>query len=220
MNRIGPGLIALFVLASPAVGQQSPDGLEKEREKRTFSTRTAGMSWYSPRAARWGRITDRHVYLFGFGRERELGFSGPATLILTSEIPIALVQRVPGRRRYCYIVDGNCLPDQGAKYALGVGIMPVGFKLALQHSETARLITSAAAGTIVFNSDMPVARSRKRNFALEAGVGIESQTSGGRMLTLGYKFHHLSNAGTGEANPGLDANVVYLSITRPRAARR
>ncbi len=31
---------------------------------------------------------------------------------------------------------------------------------------------------------------------------------------VGYKFHHLSNGGTGTFNPGLDANVFYLGWGR------
>jgi hypothetical protein len=211
----------LWAIAAPVRGQHAPgELLEPDRERRSLSTRTAGMSWYSPRAGRWGRITDRRVYLLGFGREREIGFAGPTTLVLTQEIPIAVVERVHGRQEYCYMVEFICLPDRGRKLAVGVGVMPLGLKWAIQTHERTRLVTSTSAGLFLFDSEMPVVRSRKRNFALEAGVGLENELRGGRTLTIGWKFHHLSNAGTGETNPGLDANIVYLSAGRPRAARR
>ena len=214
-------LVGLCLAATSAAAQHSPtELLEQERDRRSFSTRSVGMSWHSPRASRWGRITDRHVYLLGIGREREIAFGGATTLLMTHEIPVAVVERVPGERQYCYLVDGVCLADRGVKLSVGVGIMPVGLKWAWHHREHARLFASAAAGVLAFNSEMPVERSRKRNFALEAGVGIEREVSGGAALTIGYKFHHLSNAGTGEANPGLDANVVYLSMSRLRTAKR
>jgi hypothetical protein len=42
----------------------------------------------------------------------------------------------------------------------------------------------------------------------------------GRGLELGYRYHHTSNAGTGRANPGLNAHVLYMGVAASGARFR
>jgi hypothetical protein len=32
-------------------------------------------------------------------------------------------------------------------------------------------------------------------------------------VTVGYRYHHISNAGTHRRNPGLDSNVIYAGFS-------
>ena len=50
---------------------------------------------------------------------------------------------------------------------------------------------------------------RRTNFTLEAGGGVRVRIGAAQWAQLGYKYHHISNAGTAFANPGLDGNVLY-----------
>ena len=38
-------------------------------------------------------------------------------------------------------------------------------------------------------------------------------------VALGYTFHHLSNAGFEQANPGMSLQVVYVRVARLRKLR-
>ena len=59
----------------------------------------------------------------------------------------------------------------------------------------------------------PDNRGTKFNFTLEIGGGIEIKLFNNAFMTLGYKYHHMSNGRLGRINPGVDSNVFYGGIT-------
>jgi lipid A 3-O-deacylase len=52
-------------------------------------------------------------------------------------------------------------------------------------------------------------------FVLEAGVGISREITGGLVVSLGYRFHHLSNAGLERPNRGINADAVVVGLSLP-----
>jgi hypothetical protein len=71
-----------------------------------------------------------------------------------------------------------------------------------------------------FTRDTPVPDARRFNFTAEGGAGVEIPSRDGRALVVGYKFQHLSNAGTALQNPGFDTHLVYVGVMRRRGGRR
>jgi hypothetical protein len=51
------------------------------------------------------------------------------------------------------------------------------------------------------------------NFVLEAGPGLQYFATERIALTVGTRFHHISNAGTGERNHALNATLTYVGIS-------
>jgi lipid A 3-O-deacylase len=51
------------------------------------------------------------------------------------------------------------------------------------------------------------------NFVLEAGPGLQYFATERIALTVGTRFHHISNAGTGERNHGLNAILPYVGMS-------
>jgi hypothetical protein len=72
------------------------------------------------------------------------------------------------------------------------------------------IVVGGTAGFLVFSKPVPFANARKLNATLDVGVGLEVAVGRRWRAIGGYKFHHLSNAGTGDINPGLNANLWYL----------
>ena len=56
------------------------------------------------------------------------------------------------------------------------------------------------------------------NFLLETGPGLQYLATDRIALTLGTRFHHISNANTGERNHGLNSILtsVGLAVFLPR----
>jgi hypothetical protein len=178
---------------------------------------TLGMSWYSPAAASLGSISDRRVYLTGLRIERV--FFGAGTLVLAYApelIPLAVVERTTGDIERCRRnpsgTSFRCEYDTSAGVAVGAGLSPVGMKLYWNRGGRVRLYGSGNAGALLFQSDVPVHNSRRANLTFEFGGGLEVIRSSGAGISVGYKFHHLSNAGTRTINPGLDSNVFFLGL--------
>ena len=55
--------------------------------------------------------------------------------------------------------------------------------------------------------------SSQLNFALETGPGVQYFATTRLALILGVRYHHISNAGIGERNLGLDAVLPYAGVT-------
>ncbi|NUQ21126.1 MAG: hypothetical protein HOQ09_09215, partial [Gemmatimonadaceae bacterium] len=84
---------------------------------------------------------------------------------------------------------------------------------------------AAAAGILWITRNTPEPETRRLNGTFELGGGLRIERTGGAggagaggryAWTLGWKFHHLSNAYTAPYNPGLDGNVIYLGVMRRR----
>lgn len=55
--------------------------------------------------------------------------------------------------------------------------------------------------------------SSQLNFALETGPGVQYFATTRLALILGVRYHHISNAGIGERNLGLDAVPPYAGVS-------
>lgn len=94
-------------------------------------------------------------------------------------------------------------------HAYAVGIAPFGLELSTSPRHRVSGFLQSAGGGLIFSRPFPDVTGRRTNFTLEAGFGLRIRTVRGQWTQLGYKYHHISNAGTAFANPGLDGNLVY-----------
>ncbi|NIR47000.1 acyloxyacyl hydrolase [candidate division KSB1 bacterium] len=105
--------------------------------------------------------------------------------------------------------------DRNSKDSVyGFGLSPVGLKWYVLQVSRFKLFTNGSGGFLTFVEDVPDPDARKFNFTFEFGGGIEVFTNSRVGIALGYRYHHLSNANTEKVNPGLDANIFYIGISR------
>ena len=210
--------LAALCVASPIPAQNTP--IEKLASGDRFLEASAGFSWHSPRGGGWGMITNRRVYLTGLRNEWVLDASGRFAWVYALEwVPLAIIERTgPERTLHCRptATGSTCEVDHSVRVAVGTGAAPAGFKLYMNSGRGARWFANGSAGMIAFSSDVPVHASRRLNFMFDYGGGVELVRRDGRAVTIGYRFHHISNAGSGRVNPGLDANVIYVGLRRKR----
>lgn len=213
-----PFLLAALLFASPLVAQEPR--LAPLAMGDRFLEANAGFSWYSPRGGGWGLITNRRVYLTGVRSEWVIEARGRLAWSYVVEwVPLAVVERTSSRETIeCYPVpEGSlCEVDRSARVAVGTGLAPFGLKMYVNPSGSTRFFANASAGMIAFSTDVPVYNSRRLNYMLDYGGGVDLVRRDGRAVTIGYRFHHISNAASGRVNPGLDANVIYLGFRRKR----
>ena len=175
---------------------------------------------YSPNSPKLIGVTeDRHLTMVGFGYARVLLASDVVAwkftidtvpLILVSQptfagTEIAQPSRVPTAFR--------SLLNRRTTY--GIGLMPVGFQFNLHPRKRIQPVVGINGGFAYFSSrDVPVPASANFNFMFSAGPGVQIFTSPSRSITLGYRFHHISNADTGNPfNPGIDSNFFYAAYS-------
>lgn len=52
-------------------------------------------------------------------------------------------------------------------------------------------------------------------FVLETGAGVSMEVPGGLVVSVGYRFHHLSNAGLDRPNRGINADALVVGFSLP-----
>jgi hypothetical protein len=93
---------------------------------------------------------------------------------------------------------------------IGFGVKPVGLRGWI--GTDVRLEAEISAGILRFGTPLLAANATRVNFTYEFGLGIRLPRLGSRGAVIGYRRHHVSNAGFGEVNPGLNSNVVFLGL--------
>lgn len=148
-----------------------------------------------------GKTQDRELLLFGlrygwiFSASENIAYEYTFDLIPTA------VMSEPGRVR------------RGKSTFYGAGLSPLGLKVLFGQQSWVKPFIGASVGFLYFNEKVPVPRASRFNLTPEISLGLEFFIAPQRAFTLGYKYHHLSNAYTAPRNPGLDSNVIYAGFS-------
>lgn len=94
----------------------------------------------------------------------------------------------------------------------GLGTYPLGLRLEFRQWQWIRPFIAGQTGIFYFFDAVPNDRGRNVNFAAGLGGGLRMALTDRTVLTIGYRYHHLSNGFRGSINPGLDANVLFLGV--------
>jgi hypothetical protein len=126
-------------------------------------------------------------------------------------VPLAVMRNNPAEaaRRE---PNGWSLPPTTERASnLGIGVKPAGLRAWVDLGPM-RAEADASGGLLLFRSAALAANAAHLNFVGEAGVGLRLPWPARGGLVVGYRRHHVSNAGLAEVNPGLDSHVLYLSV--------
>lgn len=114
--------------------------------------------------------------------------------------------------RLDYPVNGvNGQKDQRT----GFGIIPVNLMVPITNSSRITPFTFFSAGGIFLNDKLPVTDGASLNYLLNIGTGIELPFIQDSKIQLGYSIQHMSNANTGDQNPGIDSHMIFMTILLP-----
>ena len=134
-------------------------------------------------------------------------------------IPLAIINYE--QQRLIRVSPSSIIVNRNKMTAYAVSVTPVGFQANFRRRSRIQPFLTANAGMIVFNRAIPDDRSplrpnqvgRRFNFTLAGGGGVEFDADRERSYRVGFKFHHISNASTGNINPGFDQNLFYVGYT-------
>ena len=125
-------------------------------------------------------------------------------------VPVAIMEQP----QQSHTMSGSSEDLPGSKQNIyGVGISPFGLQMNLRRGSMLQPYINATAGAIYFTDKVPVENSSNFNFMLGLGAGVEIWYRENQSLILGYKYQHISNAGTAPYNPGVDSDLFYAGFT-------
>jgi len=138
-------------------------------------------------------------------------FSGtPPNLVFTGcQPPTVTFETVPN-------VTGQFGPCAHAsrRTTYGFGLEPVGFDFNFRRRHRFQPVVGINGGLAVFTRDVPISNSNSFNFTFSLRGGMQVFMSQTHSVTIGYRYHHISNANTGNPfNPGIDSNFIYLGYS-------
>lgn len=93
--------------------------------------------------------------------------------------------------------------------AYGAGVTPLGLQLDFANGSRVHPFIHVNGGLLVFNRSVPLPDAGKLALVGETGTGVRIFTSERRAVTLGFKFHHISNGDRSGSNRGLNQFVFY-----------
>ena len=150
-----------------------------------------------------GKTGHSQTQVIGFGYQRSLKeYPGNKTLWYTADIIPYLHFNYPKRDEANRMVSRS-----------GFGLSPVGFALTNSEAKGFSPFIRTTGGIILMEKNFPTDDARKLNFTFDITFGGNYRFNSFGMLSFGYKFHHISNAETGDENPGLDSNFLFLKLS-------
>jgi hypothetical protein len=162
----------------------------------------------------------------------------PLQTMTVTNTPIGTSGQVDaGTFQYAQLVQKQCVAGTGSGYyyggqtgtavvgsytyksvctnpwTYGGGVSPLGQKINLRPFARWQPYVAANAGFVTFRGVVPSSGATKFNFSFEFGGGVEWNSRPGRTWGLDFRYHHISNAGRGMENPGVDNAAVKLTYS-------
>lgn len=162
----------------------------------------------------FGRSPERKLLITAFRAGRVMGSKKHFTFELTVDVVpfIRLVQPRLESRPFL-TDDGRVITARSGGDADGVGISPIGLKFMFRRRERVKPFVAGTGGILYFERPVPYDAARSFNYTFDGGAGVQIFSRSRQATTLGYKFHHISNAYTGRINPGVDSHVFYAGFS-------
>lgn len=145
---------------------------------------------------------------------------------LVNVIPLAIME---GNPEYRYVdVTPPCPPGGVCQVrqefqlvptyhsVYGFGLAPLGVQLRLFARSPVQLLVHVNGGALWFARPVPDPKATHFNFTAEGGGAVQWWITSRQALSVGYEFHHTSNAATGDVNPGLNSEMLTIGLTRGR----
>lgn len=196
------GLLLFLSSALPLYGMAinvTDETEEKDPFGYTFEVWTA----HSPFSTSvFAKMKNTQFSLIGFNFGHSSIQSGNLNILLSSELVLF------GRMNFP--VNGHSGPkDQRS----GLGIVPLRLTIPFSGPDSRNhFYADTGPGIFLFDKEFPNQDGTNLNVTIDLSIGYQFSISENHSLSVGYRFHHLSNAGTGEVNPGLDSNMIFISF--------
>ena len=212
-------VIAVAMLPLTARAQSPADSLLADRSGAASTEIWAG---YSPRSPKWGVLGNRPGMSFGIAAVRlshRIRATPHYALDYTVDfVPLAVSSPPLGddfadmaqyrRDSSCLVSVFGCRFPSGS--AFGWGVSPLGITAVYRRDRVLQPRFGITGGALMFDRATPTIMSTRFNFTASVEAGAQMLNRKGNGILLVYRFHHLSNAGTGYDNSALASHVISL----------
>lgn len=152
---------------------------------------------------------DRRFFIAAFRYGRTLAANNSLALQYTLDaVPVAVATGTIVSRT---TVGGVTTFQRETAY--GAGVTPLGLQLDFANGSKVHPFAHVNGGLLWFNKSVPIEDAGSFAFVGEAGGGVRIFTSEKRAVSLGVRFHHISNGDRQGSNRGLNQFVIYAGFS-------
>jgi hypothetical protein len=156
----------------------------------------------------FGFAQDRRLYLANARYGRSFATIKNIRLRYTAEItPIAVLSE-PYDLGFPTLGIGTT-----REYIYGGGFSPIGLQINFHDGKRLQPVLDSNGGALWFTRPVLSPETSRFNFTVHMGVGLQTFVTQTRAVTVGYRYHHLSNANITNRNPGTDSHMVYMRFS-------
>jgi opacity protein-like surface antigen len=101
----------------------------------------------------------------------------------------------------------------GRQWTIGEAISPAGFQWNFLPQRKMQPFFIGHGGYMYSTQPIPISTAGSFNFTFDFGAGIEVFRTKTRSVRAEYRIHHISNAYTSSANPGIDNGLFQLTYS-------
>lgn len=99
----------------------------------------------------------------------------------------------------------------GRQWTIGEAMSPIGMQWNFQPRRKMQPFVDGHGGYMYSTRPIPIAGAGSFNFTFDVGAGIELYRSKAQSVRFEYRYHHISNHGTANVNPGIDNGIFQLT---------
>ena len=139
----------------------------------------------------------------------------PGTYITTGEAPMVICS--PFVDSYNFTSEGETFSGvatftcSGRRWTIGEAISPVGMQWNFFPRRKTQVFFEGHGGYMYSTQQIPIVQSGSFNFTFDLGAGFEVYRSESRSVRAEFRYHHISNHGTAEFNPGIDNGLFQVT---------
>lgn len=212
MKRLVTLTFLVLIACAPALAQSDDNSYTLKRGDNEWGFWAGG----SPKATTiFGGLhddeaDDRKFFVAALRYGRTLAANNTAALQYTFEVvPVAVATGT--------IVSRTTSPAGVDTFqretAYGAGFTPLGLQLDLANGSKVHPFVHVNGGFLYFNKSVPIEDAGRFAWVGEAGGGVRIFTSERRAVSLGVRFHHISNGDRQGSNRGLNQFVIYAGFS-------
>lgn len=192
-------LLYSFFLLTTFVPESKLYSQTVAKSTRYYTVSTA----YSPHSSYFlGKTKDSQTFSLYLGTGKEIGNTSN---VLISYRTFGFIPYI--EYHYPKRDDGN-----HRDIAYGLGISPLGYTFNRKLTNKSDLDFGIKSGIMFLNKKFPTDQARRLNYSFDLSLAFQHFLFNKTSVSLGYKFHHLSNAQTGKHNPGIDSNFIFFTL--------
>lgn len=139
--------------------------------------------------------------------------------IYTAQTPVRVVYVPHGPVSSVVVGTGPAIPvyaDIARQDTYAASISPLGVRVSAFPRWQVQPSFSLDLGFVVSSRDIPIDKADQFNYLFSFGPGLQVFTSPRASWRLEYLYRHMSNAGQGSQNPGVDQGVVRVTLSLHR----